>query len=73
VRFLWIANTLLIAVGLVMVIRPSLLKGLEQWSNRWVVVGGPGRLDALFRGAPRMAGMILAIAGGYLLGLMLIG
>lgn len=34
--FLLLTGTVTLAIGVLMIIRPSLLKGIEGWSNRWV-------------------------------------
>ena len=59
----------ILAVGLLILFRPSVLKGLERTANRWQ--DGPatapldsviGNLDGAFEGHPRLSGLLLAIA-----------
>lgn len=44
VVFFWVLGLVSLVVGTVMLVRPSALKGIESWSNRWV------ELDAFSRG-----------------------
>lgn len=64
----------ILAIGLVIMFRPSLLKGLERTANRWQP--GPettrldavvGNLDVAFEGHPRVSGLLLAIASTWCL------
>lgn len=59
----------ILAVGLMVFFRPSLLKGLERTANRWQ--DGPattrldsvvGNLDGTFEGHPRMSGLVLVVS-----------
>lgn len=64
----------ILAVGLIILFRPSLLKGLERTANQWqpglemarldAVVGN---LDGAFEGHPRVSGLLLAIASSWCL------
>ena len=58
----------ILVVGVLIVFRPSLLKGVEQAANRWQ--DGPptapldsvvGNIDDTFEGHPRLSGLILVI------------
>lgn len=49
-------NLLLLPVGVVLIVRPSLLKGLESWGNRWVSTRRASRpLDLPHEGVDRLA------------------
>jgi hypothetical protein len=59
----------ILAVGLLVLFRPSLLKGLERTANRWQ--DGPaatpldsvvGNLDGAFEGHPRISGLVLVVS-----------
>ncbi len=59
----------ILAVGLLVLFRPSLLKGLERTANRWQA--GPattpldavvGNLDGTFEGYPRISGLVLVVS-----------
>ncbi len=59
----------ILAVGLLVFFRPSLLKGLERTANRWQ--DGPattpldsvvGTLDGTFEGHPRVSGLLLVVS-----------
>jgi hypothetical protein len=59
----------ILAVGLMVFFRPSLLKGLERTANRWQ--DGPattrldsvvGTLDGTFEGHPRISGLVLVVS-----------
>ena len=59
----------ILAVGLMVFFRPSLLKGLERTANRWQ--DGPattrldsvvGNLDGTFEGHPRISGLVLLVS-----------
>lgn len=64
----------ILVIGLVIMFRPSLLKGLERAANHWqpgleterldAVVGN---LDGAFEGHPRASGLLLAIASTWCL------
>jgi hypothetical protein len=71
--FLIVVNAAAAVIAVVMIARPSALKGLESWANRhysarkatrqWEILrAGP---DELVRAYPRTAGIALAIAGAY--------
>jgi hypothetical protein len=63
----------ILAVGILVFIRPSLLKGVEQAANRWQ--DGPttpldsvvGNLDDTFAGHPRISGLLLVISASWCL------
>ncbi len=68
-------NVAALAIAVVMIVRPSALKGVEAWANRQYSVrrsahalelprGGP---DSLMRSRPRLLGVVLALAGLYVL------
>ncbi len=71
--FLLFGNAMILLIGGIVLVRPSLLKGVEATSNRWVSTGNA--LEALDRRsdlpdqavvrAPRLAGLALALAGLY--------
>jgi hypothetical protein len=71
-----IANLLAVVVGIVVFVRPSLLKGIEQTLNKWVTAG-PGlkkldetheiSLDVLPGGHPRLFGLAVALGGLYIM------
>ncbi len=72
--FLVVVNAMAAVIALVMIARPSALKGLESWSNRrysarkatrqWEIVrAGP---DQLVHAYPRAAGIALVVAGAYI-------
>jgi hypothetical protein len=59
----------ILAVGVLIMFRPSLLKGVEKAANRWQ--DGPtttpldsvvGNLDGTFEGHPRIAGVVLVVS-----------
>ena len=64
-------------IGLVMLIRPSLLKGIEAWSNRQYHTPNPakllyryrvhGRFDHFATSHPHLAGLIISLASLYVL------
>lgn len=68
-RFLWLANTALIFVGITIFARPSALKGLEKWANHSVNVRTTG---AWLRETPRLAGSMLLVIGLYLLSMIIV-
>ena len=57
----------LLVVGLCLILRPSVLKGLEAVMNRWVEMPAKGRSHAAISRAilraPRVAGLLLLAAG----------
>ena len=72
--FLALGNLAALAVGLALLARPSALKDLESWANRWVPAGralgfldvprdGPDRLVARH---PRLTGALLLVAALWL-------
>jgi len=71
-RFLLIANIMLVFVGALIFVRPSALKGVERWSNRWVAVPFPAQevREAWIEHNPRVVGAIFLIAGVYFVGLV---
>jgi hypothetical protein len=59
----------ILMVGLLVIFRPSLLKGFERTANRWTQGPATTRLDAVvggvdeaFEGHPRVSGLLLALA-----------
>lgn len=73
--FLFFGNLFAFAVGVVVFLRPSLLKGLEGWANRWLGVDTLTRtldrpyweVDRLIRRRPQTVGTGLVLAGLYIL------
>lgn len=71
--FFVLVNIAALVIALVMIVRPSALKGVEAWANRQYAPRrtvhaldiprvGP---DSLLRTRPRLLGMVLALAGLY--------
>ena len=70
------ANVLAVAVGIIIFVRPSLLKGIEKTLNRWII---PERglkkldetheisLDIFPGGRPRLFGLAVALGGLYIM------
>ncbi len=72
--FLLLGNLAALAAGIAVLVRPSALKGLEAWANRWISTrralrfldvprGGPDRLVARH---PRLTGALLLAAALWL-------
>lgn len=70
-----LGNSIGLVLGLVIVVRPSLLKGAESWANRWVgsekvtdaldrKIGGPENLTHRY---PRRVGLLILFAVVYIL------
>lgn len=67
------ANALIGIFALVMVIRPSLLKPLEAWANRWISMRQALReadrshepVDEFFGRHPRVGGLLILAGSGY--------
>lgn len=64
----------ILAIGLVIFFRPSLLKGLERTANQWQPGLETARLDAVvgnldgaFEGHPRVSGLLLAVTSTWCL------
>lgn len=63
----------ILLVGVLVMFRPSLLKGVERAANRWQQpTGNPldtvvGNLDDAFEGHPRVSGLVLAISATWCL------
>jgi hypothetical protein len=64
-----VLHAAILAVGLLVIFRPSLLKGLERTANQWQE--GPatarldsvvGSLDGAFEGHPRISGLLLVVS-----------
>ena len=63
------------AIGVVVYLRPSLLKGLEGWGNRWLTLDSLVRaldrpyweVDRIIHRHPRASGTTLVLAGLYML------
>ena len=75
-RFLlWIGAMAGVILGTVILVRPSALKGVEQWANRWIAPQAWRQAldreyhpaDAWFQRYPRASGIAVAIAAGALL------
>ena len=74
---LFFGNLAAFAVGTLVFLRPSLLKGAESWANRWLAMENLTRFlerpywetDRLLRRHPRSAGTALVMAGLYIVGL----
>ena len=46
----WVLGLVSVVIGTIMLVRPSALKGVETWGNRWIDVGGPtSRLQREYR------------------------
>jgi len=66
---------LALVVGIYLLIRPSLLKGMEQWSNRWMTVRRATRVFDIMRQGPepfiarhpRAVGIAIVLGGLYTL------
>lgn len=73
--FLLAGNLFALLVGLVVLLRPSLLKGLEAWANRWVASDQAlGRLDRqvdvaerMVPGHPRLFGLLVVVGSLYIM------
>lgn len=69
------ANALILVFGLVVTVRPSLLKTPERWADRWVRVPAVGNtldrryhpLENAVESHPRLLGGLVALASGFLL------
>jgi hypothetical protein len=73
---LLVANMLAIVVGLIVLIRPSILKGIEMTLNRWIVpesrlkkLDEPHEIsvDVFPGGNPRLFGLAVTLAGLYIM------
>lgn len=64
---LLLAGVVTLVIGVIMIIRPSLLKGFEAWSNRWIstrqaakpLVEERNQLNQLVNKYPRLVGIII--------------
>ncbi|MGD8743240.1 MAG: hypothetical protein PVH46_07430 [Granulosicoccaceae bacterium] len=73
-----ISNLLVLVVGVIIMIRPSLLKHIEAWGNRWISTRhATYPLDYEFHGLdhltarhPRGMGILLLLGGVYVLGVL---
>jgi hypothetical protein len=55
---------ILLIIGLCLIIRPSVLKGIETAANRWVEPRPPGpTLSAAVLRSPRLVGVLLLVGG----------
>jgi len=71
--FLLLTGIFTLIIGVIMVVRPSMLKGFEAWSNRWISTYQiPGLLSAdrdqvnqLVYKYPRLVGIIIITLGLY--------
>jgi hypothetical protein len=59
--------TLILAAGIVLILRPSALKGIESRANRWIdpLSGSPSSASVarVVTGSPRIMGALLLLAG----------
>lgn len=75
-----VCNLLVLVIGGIVLVRPSLLKHVEAWGNRWVSTRHATRildseyhgLDRLTARHPRGMGLLLVIGGMYVLGMLTI-
>lgn len=73
-----ITNLLVLVIGIIVFIRPSLLKNFETWSNKWVSTRHASRvLDQQYAGLdkftlqhPRLMGGFLLLGSLYVLGML---
>lgn len=69
-----LGNAVALVLGVVVLLRPSLLKRLESWTNRWISIEAAaeqlnrrrGTVDALFARWPRRVGVVLLLGGIYM-------
>ncbi len=75
---LMLTNLFVLVIGVIVLIRPSLLKNFEAWSNKWVSTRHASRvLDQQYAGLdrftlqhPRLMGGLLLLASLYVLGML---
>jgi hypothetical protein len=75
---LMLTNLFVLVIGVVVFIRPSLLKNFEAWSNKWISTRHASRfLDNNYSGIerytaqhPRLMGGFLLLGGLYVLGML---
>lgn len=67
-------HVLILGVGALIFIRPSLLKGVERAANHWQQAPGAARLDSVVadldstvEGAPRVSGLLLVLSASWCL------
>lgn len=73
--FLFFGNLAAFAIGVLVYLRPSLLKGTEDWANRWISLEHVARfldrpyweVDRLLYRHPRGTGAFLVVVGLYIL------
>jgi hypothetical protein len=78
--FLVLMNAGAAVVALTMLVRPSTLKGVESWANREYSTRGASRFlevmrsgpDVLVQRHPQATGAVLAVAGAYIIGSLLL-
>src|SRR5690606_21105358 len=75
-RFLLVANACIGLFALLVILRPSLLKPLEAWMNRWLSARAALRpleqsrapLDRITARFPRLIGALILLGGAWVLG-----
>ncbi len=73
VMFVILGSLCTLIVGIIVIVRPSLLKGFESWMNRWIrtdsvldPLDAPhGELDRLFSSRHRLVGLIVMAGSLY--------
>ena len=73
--FFVVVNVVALVIAVVMIIRPSALKSVEAWANRQYSTSGSAQAletpragpDNLLRTRPRLLGIVLALAGVFVL------
>lgn len=77
--FITLGNAAALLLGLLILFRPSLLKHLEQWANRWVSTRqvmrpldtSHGEIDALLYRHPRITGAFLTLGSLYIIAILI--
>ena len=77
--FLWISGIAIIFIGLVCLVRPSLLKPLESKANQWISTRQKTQflsreytpLDSLLQQNPRLLGLVITAISSFLLLILL--
>lgn len=73
--YVYLIGLLAVVVGVILLVRPSALKSVEAWSNRWISTDALGRrldassdlLNAWVARQPRVFGAVAAVVGGVML------